>query len=146
MEDEDEESVESVEGKMTLTLPPDALDWKGKKPIPPPGLRRTEVRADATNSKPTTEEVEELQAAVVDLYTYLVEVSDMAREDSSAVLDHLSTSIQEVVDAIDRVNIRGNHLRDLIGDSGPSAMTAAIPRSRWLGRFKTSVPTSHPGD
>ncbi len=60
--------------------------------------------------------MKELQATVKDLYIYLVDVSNMAREDCSEVFDHMSTAIQEVVDAIDRVNTRGNRWQDLIGD------------------------------
>jgi hypothetical protein len=108
MEEEDEDSVETVEGKIHLTLPPELFAWKDKRAFPILGLKRTDSKA--------SEEVEELQAAVKDLYTYLVDVSDMAREDSSEVFNHMSTAIQKVVDAIDHVNTRRNHWQDLIGD------------------------------
>ncbi len=108
MEEEEEDSVESVEGKIHLTSPPELFAWKDKRAFPIPGLKQTD-------SKPS-EEVEELQAAIKDLYTYLVDVSNMAREDSYEVFDHMSAAIQEVVDAINRVNTRGNRWRDLIGD------------------------------
>ncbi len=60
----------------------------------------------------------------------MMEVSDKAREDLASVVNHLSTSIWEMVDAIDHANIRRNHLQDLIGDvrafredSGDSTLT-----------------------
>jgi hypothetical protein len=144
MEDEDKESVESVEGKMTLTLPPDTFDWKAKKPMPPPGLRQTEVQADETDSKPTTEEVvEELQTAVEDLYVYLVDACDTAREESTAVMDHLSMSIQEVVDAINHINTCGNRLRDLMGDVRALRNDSGNPTFTLVGAVQNLVPPPH---
>jgi hypothetical protein len=93
---------------------------------------------------PTTEEVvEELQAAVKDLYVYLVDASDTAREESTAVMDHLSTSIQEVVDAINHVNTRGNHLRDLIGDVRALRDDSGNRTFTLVGAVQNLVPKPH---
>jgi hypothetical protein len=39
MEEEDKDSVESVEGKIHLTLPPESFAWKDKRAFPIPGLK-----------------------------------------------------------------------------------------------------------
>jgi len=110
-EQEDDDSVESIEGDFMVYLTPDEFTW-----------RETLERPPTLNIKRTgsvNEDIEELQAIMEDLSTTgLFALSTKAREDAVEVLEYIWGTVSDLIKAVDRLSKRVRIWKQVMGDFG----------------------------
>ncbi len=102
-----------IKGDLALSAPPKIFEWTNELE----GLDGTlKTKLDEMNPKNTKEAVEELQAAFGDLEGMVVDARRSLRDDVIEVLNHVGSSMAEIVAAINRINKRGRRLASKVGN------------------------------
>ncbi len=111
--DVDDDSDDLIKGDLALSDPPQIFKLTYKLE----GLDGTlKTKLDEINPKNTKEAVEELQAAFGDLEGMVVDARRSLRDDAIEVLNHVGSSVVEIVAAINQINKRRCRLASKVGN------------------------------
>jgi hypothetical protein len=112
-EDVDDNSDDLIEGDLALSTPPKIFKWTNKLE----GLDGTlKTKLDEMNPKNTKEAVEELQVAFGDLEGMVVDARRSLGNNAIEVLNHVGSSMVEILVAINQINKRGRRLASEVGN------------------------------
>ncbi len=112
-DDVDDDSDDLIKGDLALSAPPKIFEWTNELE----GLDGTlKTKLDEMNPKNTKEAVEELQVAFGDLEGMVVDARRSSRDNAIEVLNHVGSSMAEIVVANNQINKRGRRLASKVGN------------------------------
>jgi hypothetical protein len=121
-------SEDLIEGDLALFAPSKIFEWTNKLNDLDGTLK---TKLDEMNPKNTKEAVEELQAASGDLEGMVVDTRRSLRDNVIEVLNHVGSSVAEIVAAINQINKRGSYWQARWVKCRCCGTTAVSMTSRW---------------